>query len=179
MTDLIRRFAEWWAAHVPGAHKTTLYTKRKPLAWKGMVLNYPGGWKVTERELPAEFQPEPELYLERYYITPRWLSEQPFGVGVYLHRLHAPDKEGLHDHPWGFLAIVLTGGYEEETFHGSHAHLGRGLWRRLVLRSASAFHRISYVIPGTWTLLIHGPRRKPWGFLRPDAVRSYEVWAPR
>jgi hypothetical protein len=49
-----------------------------------------------------------ENYLERFYIlsTP-WL-------GIYLHRFWADDDDGLHDHPWNSVSILLSGAYVEE-----------------------------------------------------------------
>lgn len=108
-----------------------------------------------------------ERYLERYWLG-RWR-----GVTAYLHRFVARDAdEWVHDHPWGWsLAIVLTGGYLEERltwFDPQHGWRKRFRWvraGRLNLIRARDFHRILEAHPETWTLFIHGPRVKGWGFL--------------
>jgi hypothetical protein len=58
------------------------------------------------------------VYLERYYLLfgnasgdykrPSW-----FPVNMMLHHLCASDPEGLHDHPWWNISLVLKGGYWE------------------------------------------------------------------
>lgn len=112
----------------------------------------------------------PERYLERYHLA------ELFGgaVTAYLHRFVAEDAdEWVHDHPWRWsLAIVLTGGYVEERLiwfdplTGWAARWRRiGGWRRLNLIRGGDFHRITKSQPETWTLFIHGPRVKGWGFL--------------
>lgn len=114
-----------------------------------------------------------ERYLERYWLG-RWR-----GVTAYLHRFVAADAdEWVHDHPWSWsVAIVLTGGYREERLEhfdpatGWKARLRiLGGWRRINLIRGRDFHRIVDSIPETWTLFIHGPRVKGWGFLQDHPV---------
>jgi hypothetical protein len=100
-----------------------------------------------------------EEYLERYYVI------RAFGITAYLHRFLADDSDrGLHDHPWSWaLSLILVGQYDE-------IRRDRTRRRRWVnwLRG-DTFHRIT-LVPGTricWTLFIHGPYVKPWGFLEP------------
>ena len=101
-------------------------------------------------------------YLERYYVGQR------FGVTVYLHRFVGCDGDPeLHDHPWNALSIVLSGSYIELR--------GRldgdvGIAKRRVMVkfwnwiSADSMHRITSCEPETWTLFMHRPRVKGWGF---------------
>lgn len=99
-------------------------------------------------------------YMVRVYVG-HWR-----GWRMYLHRYDAADGERwLHDHPFSGLSLILSGGYVEEVL----SHLGaesRG-WRRRWFNwiPARKFHRISSVLPGTWTLFVHGPHRHRWGFL--------------
>jgi len=70
----------------------------------------------------------------------------------------APDE---HDHPVGFLSVILRGGYIERR---------RGYYyvrRRLNLIRARDRHRIVALIrsaPPVVTLCVAGPRRQEWGF---------------
>lgn len=116
-------------------------------------------------------------YLERYYLARlRWPE-----CTAYLHRWRDGDgDEHVHDHPWGWsVAIVLTGGYTEEVLTGfdpggwhHRIRRARRWWPRIL--TARTFHRIATIQPRTWTLFVHGPRRKSWGFL--SAMRT---WDPR
>lgn len=115
-----------------------------------------------------------EPYLERYYL---------FGVGgwhAYLHRFVDSDPDrGLHDHPWGrALSLVLAGGYDEIRFadkaRTERSTVTRAVrpWRLNRLRGED-YHRV--VLRGgrpAWTLFLHGPRVKGWGFLRDGVYRG-------
>lgn len=120
-------------------------------------------------------------YLERYAL-PAWLRTplKRLGITVYLHRFVAADcDEWVHDHPWRHsLAILLTGWYREERVQWWDPNQGWkarertiGGLRRLNLIRAQDFHRIRQARPDTWTLFVHTPRVKGWGFLE-----RTEVW---
>jgi len=130
------------------------------------------------------------VFLERFGFETRWL-------GVFLHRIAGPDPVlDLHDHPWPFVSLILWGGYDEEVAEArrasSHADRAeildlpghrapRGFkrtWRvgtvhRLRLTEA---HRITHVRPRTWTLLVRGPKSRPWGFYQPDGWVDYRAY---
>lgn len=110
-----------------------------------------------------------EPYLERYYLF------SLFGVRAYIHRFIASDPDrGLHDHPWGWsVSWLLAGRYREirayrfdrrGRAHGGERQLGAG---RINVIRGTDFHRL-LVEPGkeVWTLFVHGPRVKGWGFIR-------------
>ena len=101
-------------------------------------------------------------YLVRVYLG-HWR-----GWRLYVHRFLVPDGERwLHDHPFDGLAVVLCGGYIEEVLPALGAE-PRGFRRRWFnWIPQRKLHRISSVQPGTWTLFVHGPHRKLWGFLEP------------
>lgn len=123
-------------------------------------------------------------------------------VGVYLHRIDAPDPGiDLHDHPWSFASLVLRGGYLEE--HAETREAPSLAWiaeqvnapascRSGVLRSwkAGSFHRIRLheahrivdVKPNTITLVLRGPKVRSWGFYLPLGFvdqRDYDYAARR
>jgi hypothetical protein len=111
-----------------------------------------------------------ENYLERFYIlsTP-WL-------GIYLHRFWASDDDGLHDHPWNSISILLDGVYHEEEPERQNVPYGPTVVRRrsplhplFKIRSRYAAHRITIdeEKPGAWSLFIRfGFKRRKWGFYR-------------
>lgn len=107
-------------------------------------------------------------YLERYFIG------KMFGITFYLHRFVSADTErNVHDHPWGWaFALVLAGGYQEERLQyfdlksdgwvSKNRNIHRG---KINVINAPVFHRIGSAEPETYTLFVHGPRIKGWGFL--------------
>lgn len=117
--------------------------------------------------------PDQIPYLERYHLL-----KLPFGYQVYLHRFVASDPgRGLHNHPWkGALSLVLCGEYEEirmADMRANHALRTRRIRAgRLNWINGSVFHRIN--LTGdieVWTLFIHGPKTKTWGFLQNQGSR--------
>jgi len=113
-----------------------------------------------------------EPYLERYYLA------GALGWHAYLHRFVDSDPDrGLHDHPWGrALSLVLAGGYDE--IRGEPGKPERTSvrfvrpWRVNRLRGED-YHRV--LLRGgrsAWTLFLHGPRIKGWGFLQNGVYRS-------
>lgn len=120
----------------------------------------------------------PENYLERFYIlsTP-WL-------GIYLHRFWSDDDDGLHDHPWNSVSILLEGAYLEEMPERQSVPQGPTVTKLrhpfhplFYVRSKYDCHRItipkSYLnrrFPDqfpeeTWSLFIRfGLKRRKWGF---------------
>ncbi len=112
-----------------------------------------------------------EPYLERYYLF------GALGWHAYLHRFVDSDPDrGLHDHPWDrALSLVLTGGYDEirspdgDAARAQTRRLGPGRLNRL---RGSDFHRVVLRAGRpAWTLFLHGPRVKGWGFAQNGAYR--------
>lgn len=112
----------------------------------------------------------------------RWALD--LGVcGVYVHHLVGPDPGlDLHDHPWPFAAVVLSGAYVDEAAEArtasnraaysddGHPRGDRRLWRRgsVHVVGLDEAHRITSCTPGCWTLVLRGRARRPWGFYTPD-----------
>ncbi|MCP5137382.1 MAG: hypothetical protein H6981_11350 [Gammaproteobacteria bacterium] len=119
-------------------------------------------------------------YLERYFLARFW------GLTIYLHRFVSSDDErAVHDHPWSWsAALILAGGYREERLKHFDPETGwASQWRRLFPGrinwiNTRAFHRITAPKPNTWTLFIHGPRVKSWGFLE-KTERGLEYLLPQ
>jgi len=119
--------------------------------------------------------PDKTPYLERYHLL-----RLPFGYQVYLHRFVASDPgRGLHNHPWKHaLSLLLCGGYEETRMLDAQSdNVLRRRWvraGRLNFISGSVFHRIN-LSPGSecWSLFIHAPRAKSWGFIQQREYRDH------
>ena len=112
-----------------------------------------------------------EPYLERYYLF------GAFDWHLYLHRFVDSDPDrGLHDHPWRHaVSFILAGGYDE--VRGLAGDPGRTVTRffgpgRFNRLRGNDYHRIVLRarVPA-WTLFLHGPRVKGWGFVRLGSVQ--------
>lgn len=124
------------------------------------------------------------LYMARFWLLrTRWFS-------MRLHHIATADLDRhFHDHPWSFISLVLRGGYREARpatiepcFLDGSTEIERIIVtsRRagsIALRRATDRHRVSGVMPETWTLVILGPKRQWWGFYTPNGKvhwRDYE-----
>lgn len=97
--------------------------------------------------------------------------------GIYLHFIYREDLDPVpHDHPWNFHRAVLRGGYREQHFENPDRSTsygdrwirpwrpGRKFWLPFPTHQA---HRITYVLPGTISLVVVGPKVRIWGFWIP------------
>ena len=103
-----------------------------------------------------------EPYLERFYIFLRDRDKSPFPFNIFLHRFIRSDTDELHDHPWAFRTLILSGGYWEHTEEGTYWR-GAGSYR---YASADTFHRVELdeSNPRCWTLFVPSKAYKDWGF---------------
>jgi hypothetical protein len=142
------------------------------------VKNAAGTYKICVSECTYH-EPDREKYLERFYIlSTSWL-------GIYLHRFWASDDDGLHDHPWNSVSILLSGCYYEEEPERQNVPYGptviklrKPLHPILKVRSKHAAHRITVdeKQPGAWSLFIRfGLKRRKWGFYRDRGWEAAEV----
>ena len=128
-------------------------------------------WRGRRRMIYRERDGQIENYLERFYILSTPL------IGVYLHRFWASDDDGVHDHPWHSISVLLAGGYFEEEPERQWVpngptitHFRRPLHPPFKVRSKYAAHRIT--VPDgtegqTWSMFIRfGVGRRKWGFYR-------------
>jgi hypothetical protein len=101
--------------------------------------------------------PERDPFMYRYI-----LFRLPF-LGVYLHHLMRSDYDrALHDHPWPFMTILLTGSYTEHTPQDTNVYRAGAI----LFRPALWLHRLSMERP-MWTLVFVGRRVRRWGFMLP------------
>lgn len=115
---------------------------------------------------PHQIIGEPDApYLLRWFLIP-----PNRGLNLYLHHFtRSDDPRGFHDHPWDFVSLMLAGSYREIT--ESAAVLRRP--GAVAIRRAEHRHRIELItnsdgIPQhCWSIVLTGPRRRPWGFWGP------------
>lgn len=139
-------------------------------------------------------------YLLRWYLTPwrGWYRHIPKGErtswermavwvsmrlpNVYLHKfLRSDDERALHDHPWAWASLLLSGSYVEHTIAagGIHRRVSR-LPGSLKLCGPQVAHRVELCTSadGTsvpcWTLFATTPILREWGFHCPQ--RGWVHW---
>lgn len=120
------------------------------------------------------------LWIQRKDITDgedilylrRWILASLFGWKIYLHKIVRADHDRcLHDHPFGFLGIILKGGYVEEILdkkYGITSRVNKPF--SIINRLGPGFtHRIQRLLNGnSWTLLIRTRTTRKWGFFTPE-----------
>ncbi len=107
-------------------------------------------------------------YLTRYYM----LGHRTSKWALMLHRFHRSDLDrDLHDHPWPFWSLILTGGYWEQIPLNPDfpAGLRQKMWHpagSLLRRPASWTHRVMVNIRNipVWTLVLRFGYERQWGF---------------
>lgn len=122
------------------------------------------------------YGPDGSLYMERF-----GLFETPW-IEARVHHIVRPDFDReMHDHPTGFLSLVLKGSYQEARpvdidpcfdwrHDQEHAYLTQRRAWSIAYRHATDRHKIVEVSRGgVWTLFIFvGRRRQWWGFYTPQ-----------
>lgn len=125
----------------------------------------------------------------------RWGIESDRIGGIFLHKMSAPDPgDHLHDHPWAFASLTLWGGYVEERADCREAPLfaavacrypatctpgvpERRRWLSWRVMRLDECHRITDLTRRpVWTLVLHGPRRRSWGFFTADGWVHYRTY---
>lgn len=111
-----------------------------------------------------------DLYIRRFFlIHPEFgLFRNPKWRTVFIHYIaRSDDDDHLHDHPWGFISVLLSWSYVEEDKTGFHR-----IWPFMPrYREATYQHRLHLSRP-VWTLFIHYDRIRDWGF------QTKERWVP-
>lgn len=112
------------------------------------------------------------VYLRRW-----WLVKTPWG-GIALHKMSAPDaRSTLHDHPFGFVSIVLRGGYWERRLDPKTMYVWLRRVARVNVMSKYGAHAIVDIErTPTWTLLLIGRHRRTWGFWERSPIDGVWVW---
>lgn len=148
-----------------------------------------GNWKFFEHRTIDKESPLGPL-VERYIFF-----RHPKIFGIFIHKLCRSDHDrALHDHPWGFVSVVLNGGYREEHFVENRVvsyadgdperkypvtAYRRNHFLAVLFRPATWRHRVIIDSKPAWTLVFVGPRRRRWGFWIPqwDGQTTWCWWA--
>ena len=127
-------------------------------------------WALFDHKIIMDLEHTDEVYLSRWRII-----QTPW-FGVLLHRIYKPDwARELHNHPWSFMSLILTGGYTEECKrNGDNVKQVRRGVGSVSRRTKQDFHRISELHGTVRTFVLVGRRRQEWGFLVPsDEVKGF------
>lgn len=130
----------------------------------------------------------------RTLISRLRVVETPW-FAVYVHALRNPDDSRcLHDHPWAFRSLVVSGSYTETwaealdpavRYAASNGEVsGEGLRTRtwwpwsLHRIGQGEYHAITGLRPGrrraaVWTVMFVGRRRTDWGFATAEGHVSH------
>jgi hypothetical protein len=108
-------------------------------------------------------------YMERYWL------HRGRGFEVRLHHLLTDDARDLHDHPWDFVSLLLTGGYRETTVDGTVEH-----WAPIIVpRPARRLHRLELLAGPMWTYVVTGPISRTWGFATEHGWVNWRTYLER
>lgn len=142
-----------------------------PLPWKQRLIQH-ATHKCKHRVIYDREGIDP--YLIRYYLHPRWMTFGLFRVVVHNFCRSDNPNDGLHDHPWPYISVILSGGYIEHTPEGSACrHVGQTLFRR-----ARSLHRVQLYGDNNpvYTLFIMGPKIRRWGFTVDGQWHPWKKW---
>lgn len=106
-----------------------------------------------------------DLYMVRYTM-----AEYDSGHHMYLHQIKRPDLAlELHDHPWAFDAVILSGGYIEQRWqNGGRVSIIRQPGTSYHCDDTT-YHRIAELLtPECWTLVVTALKSKSWSFMMPE-----------
>jgi len=126
------------------------------------------------------------------YLIRRTLLETPWFALMHHTFLRSDADRCCHDHPWGFVSLILSGGYWEETeLPSGHRSLD---WRRpgsVLFRRAAHRHRVlladmtgvpvgyagdgfeDYPPTPSTSLVLRLAKRREWGFW---TRHGWRVW---
>ena len=123
---------------------------------------------MTNRKRIIMDREDKEPYMVRYYMFLLNRNKQiPFNV--FIHHFIKGDDDHVHDHPWGYFTLILTGGYYE-TVYNTTENTVKTYWRApgfYQVVTSKHTHKIFLKedTVDTWTLFIPFTRVKAWGFM--------------
>lgn len=136
-------------------------------------------WHLLPYRL-IDVDPDEGPLLIRFYI----FTCQRFSI--YLHLLNRSDTaRAMHDHPWNFWSLILSGKYYEHVPNRKNLVLEKSpIGSTVIVRTAGNFfwrpatwvHRLAMDAP-CWTLVFHGRTVRTWGFVE-DSGEGYTWWTP-
>ena len=114
-----------------------------------------------------------KLYLKRYYLLPGTKK-------LKVHQILESDKDRhLHNHPWDFTTILLSGGYDEERMNNANGDIytERHTAPCVLHRTANDYHRLT-LIDGkpVVSLVFTSKKYQNWGFWTEDGHVDHEEY---
>jgi hypothetical protein len=107
----------------------------------------------------------------------RWKLESKNGWSIRLHHWVDGDPENYqHAHPWNFLTILVSGGYDD-VGEGRDTDLVRSPCVRY--RDLNWRHSVINVRPRTWSIILTGPKIRPWRFWMWGREVNHDEWDGR
>ncbi len=116
---------------------------------------------MHDRESGKMVKRDGQDYLERRYLVK--LKRTLVIPNTYLlHTFWMNDPDPLHDHPWPWGRMILSGSYREHYLDGTHADFGPGhiVWKC----HAREAHRVELLSERVTTIFWHWGRTRTWGF---------------
>jgi hypothetical protein len=107
-----------------------------------------------------------EPYMRRHFLLGGGARAR--GTTARFHEILRSDTADMHDHPWDFVSVILSGRYVESTPDGER-EFGPG---SVLVRRAEQLHRLVLPAGPVWTFVTVGPVRRRWGFATADG------WVP-
>jgi hypothetical protein len=114
-----------------------------------------------------------EPYMRRYFLLGQ--GGQAPGSKARFHQILTSDLHALHDHPWDFVSVILSGSYVETTPTGEQ-EFGPG---SVLVRTAEQLHRLTLPNGPVWTFILVGPARRRWGFATDDGWVHWSEYLKR
>lgn len=100
----------------------------------------------------------------------RWRLISTKYFSVYIHEIFKADEDKhLHDHPWNYISITLTGKFGEfsrESIDPLSLKYNILSSSSIVTRKATTFHKIQILLSNkVTTLFITGKKHRDWGYV--------------
>lgn len=115
----------------------------------------------------------------------RWIARFANGGGIRLHHiLRSDDDRALHDHPFDFTSLILSGSYVEHVPADPADPAGptiEKVYRPGMLNRCRAeqLHRLELRDGPVWTLVRSAPKRREWGFYTPEGWVRWDDYEER
>lgn len=110
----------------------------------------------------------------------RWTLLKFKSLHFRIHHILSEDKTPfLHNHPFFYISIILSGGYCELIQKEQHLVLKKHRRFSFLFRKASDYHRIVSVQPNTKTLFLTWKSKSDWNLKsHPDIQQPIGYWNP-
>jgi hypothetical protein len=98
-------------------------------------------------------------------VMRRWILVETrwFRIAVHHFPANGVEDDDPHDHPRGFVTIILRGAYIDERANGHPERMTTGMVR---YRPAAYAHRVHASATGCWTLTLQGAQTRTPGYWR-------------